>query len=155
MKLLCNARPSRVDLHHCDHRWAHRVRVTTVGLEPTISGSVDRCLIHWATGPLGHTITTRPGRCRQEHGRCEKRPPGVRQPKSQESLEPGEISLGVPLRCPTVKANFRAPREGTPSTKPTLSIPRQGVPSFPQSCAERFCLLCFQPGPVLAAPSAS
>jgi hypothetical protein len=22
-----------------------------VGLEPTISGSVDRCLIHWATGP--------------------------------------------------------------------------------------------------------
>ena len=26
-------------------------RMTLVGLEPTISGSVDRCLIHWATGP--------------------------------------------------------------------------------------------------------
>ena len=26
--------------------------LTLVGLEPTISGSVDRCLIHWATGPL-------------------------------------------------------------------------------------------------------
>ena len=25
--------------------------MTLVGLEPTISGSVDRCLIHWATGP--------------------------------------------------------------------------------------------------------
>ena len=24
-----------------------------VGLEPTIPGSVGRCLIHWATGPLG------------------------------------------------------------------------------------------------------
>ena len=28
------------------------VQMTLVGLEPTISGSVDRCLIHWATGPL-------------------------------------------------------------------------------------------------------
>ena len=27
--------------------------MTLVGLEPTISGSVDRCLIHWATGPDG------------------------------------------------------------------------------------------------------
>ena len=26
-------------------------KMTLVGLEPTISGSVDRCLIHWATGP--------------------------------------------------------------------------------------------------------
>ena len=26
--------------------------VTPVGLEPTIPGSVGRCLIHWATGPL-------------------------------------------------------------------------------------------------------
>ena len=25
---------------------------TPVGLEPTIPGSVGRCLIHWATGPL-------------------------------------------------------------------------------------------------------
>ena len=28
------------------------ISVTLVGLEPTISGSVDRCLIHWAIGPL-------------------------------------------------------------------------------------------------------
>ena len=28
--------------------------MTLVGLEPTISGSVDRCLIHWATGPFTH-----------------------------------------------------------------------------------------------------
>ena len=26
--------------------------LTPVGLEPTIPGSVGRCLIHWATGPL-------------------------------------------------------------------------------------------------------
>ena len=26
--------------------------MTPVGLEPTIPGSVGRCLIHWATGPL-------------------------------------------------------------------------------------------------------
>ena len=25
--------------------------MTPVGLEPTIPGSVGRCLIHWATGP--------------------------------------------------------------------------------------------------------
>ena len=29
-----------------------------VGLEPTIPGSVGRCLIHWATGPTdGHDVT--------------------------------------------------------------------------------------------------
>ena len=27
--------------------------MTPVGLEPIIPGSVGRCLIHWATGPLG------------------------------------------------------------------------------------------------------
>ena len=27
--------------------------MTLVGLEPTIPGSVGRCLIHWATGPVG------------------------------------------------------------------------------------------------------
>ena len=134
--------------------------MTLVGLEPTISGSVDRCLIHWATGPLGSSITARPVRCKQTHApfavpTTRPRALQAQQAKSQESLEPGEISLGVPLRCPNVKANFRTPREGTPSTKSRLSIPRQGVPSFPQSCAERFCLLCFQPGPVLASPSAS
>ena len=26
--------------------------MTTAGLEPAIPGSVGRCLIHWATGPL-------------------------------------------------------------------------------------------------------
>ena len=33
----------------CHHR--NEKNMTLVGLEPTISGSVDRCLIHWATGP--------------------------------------------------------------------------------------------------------
>ena len=28
------------------------IKMILVGLEPTISGSVDRCLIHWATGPV-------------------------------------------------------------------------------------------------------
>ena len=29
------------------------VQVIPVGLEPTILGSVGRCLMHWATGPAG------------------------------------------------------------------------------------------------------
>ena len=29
--------------------------MTTVGLEPTIFGSEDRRLIHWATRPLAHS----------------------------------------------------------------------------------------------------
>ena len=32
---------------------AAQAQVTPVGLEPTIPGSVGRCLIHWATGPCG------------------------------------------------------------------------------------------------------
>ena len=32
---------------------AAQAQVTPVGLEPTIPGSVGRCLIHWATGPSG------------------------------------------------------------------------------------------------------
>ena len=28
------------------------------GLEPAIPGSVGRCLIHWATGPLANVYTT-------------------------------------------------------------------------------------------------
>ena len=31
---------------------AERAKMIPVGLEPTIPGSVGRCLIHWATGPL-------------------------------------------------------------------------------------------------------
>ncbi len=31
--------------------------LTTVGLEPTIFGSEDRRLIHWATRPIGNCIT--------------------------------------------------------------------------------------------------
>ena len=31
--------------------------MTLVGLEPTISGSVDRCLIHWATGPTAVKVS--------------------------------------------------------------------------------------------------
>ena len=34
------------------------INLTPVGLEPTISGSVDRCLIHWATGPSDYYQTT-------------------------------------------------------------------------------------------------
>ena len=30
--------------------------MTTVGLEPTIFGSEDRRLIHWATRPIAHTV---------------------------------------------------------------------------------------------------
>ena len=33
---------------HCD------TAVTPAGLEPAIPGSVGRCLIHWATGPVEH-----------------------------------------------------------------------------------------------------
>ena len=32
--------------------WGQSVKVILVGLEPTIPGSVGRCLIHWATGPV-------------------------------------------------------------------------------------------------------
>ena len=28
--------------------------MTPAGLEPAIPGSVGRCLIHWATGPIDH-----------------------------------------------------------------------------------------------------
>ena len=35
-----------------DDDCAERECMTPVGLEPTIPGSVGRCLIHWATGPL-------------------------------------------------------------------------------------------------------
>ena len=35
--------------------------MTLVGLEPTISGSVDRCLIHWATGPSDGNVDQDPG----------------------------------------------------------------------------------------------
>ena len=39
-------------------------KMTLVGLEPTISGSVDRCLIHWATGPshLTHLLRLERGK---------------------------------------------------------------------------------------------
>jgi hypothetical protein len=51
--------PPRASFRHepCEHaepgfKFRPAVKkVTLVGLEPTISGSVDRCLIHWATGP--------------------------------------------------------------------------------------------------------
>ena len=32
--------------------WGQSAKVILVGLEPTIPGSVGRCLIHWATGPV-------------------------------------------------------------------------------------------------------
>ena len=34
----------------------HRNAMTPVGLEPTIPGSVGRCLIHWATGPSSENL---------------------------------------------------------------------------------------------------
>jgi hypothetical protein len=38
----------------CGERFRSRrvVQMTPAGLEPAIPGSVGRCLIHWATGPL-------------------------------------------------------------------------------------------------------
>ena len=30
--------------------------MTPAGLEPAIPGSVGRCLIHWATGPIDHNF---------------------------------------------------------------------------------------------------
>jgi hypothetical protein len=30
----------------------HAITMTPAGLEPAIPGSVGRCLIHWATGPV-------------------------------------------------------------------------------------------------------
>ena len=54
--------------------------MTPVGLEPTIPGSVGRCLIHWATGPCvirddvaastdtQQTQVTRAGPCPQDIG---------------------------------------------------------------------------------------
>ena len=35
-----------------DGTMGQSVKVILVGLEPTIPGSVGRCLIHWATGPV-------------------------------------------------------------------------------------------------------
>ena len=35
--------------------WSTR-RMTPAGLEPAIPGSVGRCLIHWATGPMGMSL---------------------------------------------------------------------------------------------------
>ena len=32
-----------------------RAKMIPVGLEPTIPGSVGRCLVHWATGPIAGT----------------------------------------------------------------------------------------------------
>ena len=38
--------------------WLQKI-VILVGLEPTIPGSLGRCLIHWATGPLADLYETR------------------------------------------------------------------------------------------------
>ena len=32
------------------------VKMTPAGLEPAIPGSVGRCLIHWATGPVAQVL---------------------------------------------------------------------------------------------------
>ena len=34
-------------------------KMTRAGLEPAIPGSVGRCLIHWATGPVARTVVAR------------------------------------------------------------------------------------------------
>ena len=46
----CSWRRSR--LVQCRDAAYARCKMNPVGLEPTIPGSVGRCLIHWATGPV-------------------------------------------------------------------------------------------------------
>ena len=46
----------RAALVTCDGISKHHVNMTPAGLEPAIPGSVGRCLIHWATGPLALRI---------------------------------------------------------------------------------------------------
>ena len=41
--------------NHCSRCVLSYKQMTPVGLEPTVSGSVGRRLIHWATGPLDVT----------------------------------------------------------------------------------------------------
>ena len=36
-----------------------RLQMTPAGLEPAIPGSVGRCLIHWATGPIENLGTNK------------------------------------------------------------------------------------------------
>lgn len=55
---------------------------------------------------------------------------------------------------PLNRSDFHERRERKPRL-PNRLIPRKDAPPFPQSCAERFYLLCFQPGSILAALSAS
>ena len=43
--------------HEAMHVLSTHNQVTPVGLEPTIPGSVGRCLIHWATGPSMDFLT--------------------------------------------------------------------------------------------------
>ena len=43
------------------HKCGLQKQMTLVGLEPTISGSVDRCLIHWATGPCDNACRNTEG----------------------------------------------------------------------------------------------
>ena len=44
-------------------RGSYVYQVTPAGLEPAIPGSVGRCLIHWATGPIVYINVTSVGLC--------------------------------------------------------------------------------------------
>ena len=68
--------PSAEHAQTCSRFAATATQMTPAGLEPAIPGSVGRCLIHWATGPIKH-LRQRPLRyhahpytetwCPQEH----------------------------------------------------------------------------------------
>ena len=44
--------------------------MTPAGLEPAIPGSVGRCLIHWATGPIDKTFRVRTFKLWRQTNRC-------------------------------------------------------------------------------------
>ena len=44
--------PKAIAQEFLSNEKAWRRKMTPAGLEPAIPGSVGRCLIHWATGPL-------------------------------------------------------------------------------------------------------
>ena len=51
--------------------------MTPAGLEPAIPGSVGRCLIHWATGPMNKDFDGRSGaRARRQDGQATPEDPG-------------------------------------------------------------------------------
>ena len=93
--------------------------MTLVGLEPTISGSVDRCLIHWATGPTKSLNNLRSNQ-KQKRKPNKRSGPGV----ALAAWITQMLHWFAQVRCPSAEH------------------------------AERFCLLCRQPKPILISLSA-